>query len=242
LENGDTAGLRLQVFLSHAGVASRRAAENLIAQGRVSVNGKIISAQGSKVYTGDAVLVDGNAVSVQQQHRYYALNKPAGFICSSYDPQSRPLALSLLPNEKNERLYSIGRLDLQSCGLVLFTNDGNFAAKLGHPATAPEKEYFVDASGPIPAAICQAFLQGITIDDIHYMAKEAELCGRKSVRIVLIEGKNREIRKVFSHFHLHPVRLCRIRIGPVSLGDMPEGSFRALDESEIEELTHGYSH
>lgn len=238
--NHSESGQRLQVFLSHAGVASRRAAEKIIEQGRVSVNGKKINGQGSRVFPGDTVLLDGMPVETETRLHYLALNKPAGYICASHDPQGRPLALELLPRTISERLYNIGRLDFLSCGLVLFTNDGIFAAQMGHPRSAPEKEYLVDASGPIPDSVCGAFLQGITIDGINYQAREAELTGRTSIRIVLIEGKNREIRRVFSHFHLHPVRLCRTRIGPVLLGDTPDGGYRPLTGHELEVLKHGY--
>ena len=235
-------GQRLQVFLAHAGCASRRAAENFIAEGRVSLNGETVSVPGSKVFPGDIVLLDGKPVRTEERLHYLALNKPVGYICSSSDPQGRPLALDLLPRNISERLYSVGRLDLQSCGLIFFTNDGAFALKLEHPGTSPEKEYQVEASGPIPQAVCYAFLQGITIDEVRYQAREAELSGRKSIRIVLIGGKNREIRKVFSHFHLHPVRLCRVRIGPVSLKDLAEGASRPLNARELKELGYGHRH
>ena len=234
-------GLRLQVFLAHAGIASRRAAEELIARGRVSVNGVIITGQGSRVFPGDIVLLDNKPVQTETRKLYLALNKPAGYICSSHDPQGRPLALDLLPRT-NTRLYSVGRLDFLSCGLIFFTNDGDFAARLGHPGSGLEKEYAVQASGPIPDATVEAFAKGITVEGVYYKAKEAERTGRKSLRIVLVEGKNREIRKVFSHFHLHPVLLQRIRIGPVLLGDLAKGSSRPLTTKELEELTNGHSH
>ena len=230
----------MQVFLAHAGVASRRASEDLILQGRVSVNGQAINVMGTKVFPGDIVSLDGKNISTEKQMHYLALNKPAGYLCSSYDPQGRQLALDLLPADIKERLYSLGRLDYQSCGLVLFTNDGNFTAKTEHPSTAPEKEYIVEASGVIPEAVCGAFLEGIEIENIFYKALKAELTGKKSIRIVLIEGKNREIRRVFSHFHLHPLRLCRIRIGPVLLGDLKEGKTRPLSNFELKELGYGY--
>jgi 23S rRNA pseudouridine2605 synthase len=212
-------GLRLQVFLAHAGAASRRAAEGFIAQGRVSVNGIIITGQGSRVFPGDIVLLDNKPIQTETRRLYLALNKPAGYICSSNDPQGRPLALDLLPRT-DTRLYSVGRLDFLSCGLIFFTNDGDFAARLGHPGSGLEKEYAVQASGPVPDAAIDAFVRGITIEGVHYKAREAERTGRKSLRIVLVEGKNREIRRVFSHFHLHPTLLRRIRIGPVLLGDL----------------------
>jgi len=229
-------GQRLQVFLAHAGAASRRAAEVFIAQGRVSVNGAIITEQGSRVFPGDIVLLDGKAVQAETRWHYLVLNKPSGYICSSSDPQGRPLALDLLPRGISERLYSVGRLDFLSSGLIFFTNDGDFAARLGHPGSGLEKEYAVEASGPIPDAAVEAFARGITVEGVHYKAREAERTGRKSLRIVLVEGKNREIRRVFSHFHLHPVILRRVRIGPVVLGDLAEGSSRPLSEKELAQL------
>ena len=233
--DADSCGIRLQVFLSHAGVASRRAAEEIIAQGRVSVNGEIITAMGTKVKSSDIILLDGEPVQKESRLLYLALNKPPGYICTSSDPQGRPLALSLLPAAK-ERLYSVGRLDFQSCGLIFFTNDGNFASRLGHPGSCLEKEYIVEASGYIPDTVIDAFNSGITIEGESYKAKSAAIVGRKTLRIILIEGKNREIRKVFSHFHLHPVLLRRVRIGSVLLGDLAEGSSRALTNDEISRL------
>ena len=230
--------IRLQVYLSHAGIASRRAAEEIISHGRVSVNGITITSQGYKVEENDIVLLDGKPVQTENRLLYLALNKPEGYICSSSDPQGRPLALSLLP-KINERLYNVGRLDYLSCGLIFFTNDGNFASRLGHPSCGLEKEYLVEATGPIPDVTVEAFTNGITIEGIQYKAKNAERTGRKSLRIILIEGKNREIRRVFSHFHLHASRLCRIRIGSVLLGNLTEGASRHLTGRELDELKSG---
>jgi len=235
----ENCGLRLQVYLAHAGVASRRAAEEIIAAGRVSVNGVIVSGQGSKVFRGDTVLLDGKPVQTESRHVYLALNKPPGYICSSSDPQGRSLAIDLLPGEIRERLYNVGRLDFMSCGLIFFTNDGEFAARLGHPRAGIEKEYMVEATGHIPDALIEAFEKGINIEDVHYKAQSVGRLDSRSIRVVLVEGKNREIRRVFSHFHLHPFRLRRIRIGPVKLGELPEGESRALRKFEIEALT-GY--
>ena len=229
-------GMRLQVYLSHSGVASRRAAEDIITKGRVSVNGVIITSQGCKVKDGDVILLDGKPVQPESKILYLALNKPSGYICSSSDPQGRPLALSLLPSSITERLYSVGRLDFLSCGLIFFTNDGNFASRLGHPSSELEKEYIVEATGVIPDEVTDAFNSGITVDGEYYKAKYAEKTGRKTIRIILVEGKNREIRRVFSHFHLHPSRLRRVRIGTVTLGDLKEGNSRSLAENEIMEL------
>ena len=228
--------IRLQVYLSHAGIASRRASEDIIAQGRVSVNGVTINTRGSKVEEGDIVLVDGKSIQLEKRQFYIALNKPPGFICSSSDPQGRPLALNLLPVSITERLYNIGRLDFLSSGLIFFTNDGHFASRLGHPSSELEKEYIVEATGLIPDEAVYAFNQGITIDNVFYKAKSVVKTGRKSLRIILVEGKNREIRRIFSHFHLHPSLLRRVRIGPVLLGSLEEGTCRHLTDIELKGL------
>jgi 23S rRNA pseudouridine2605 synthase len=231
--------VRLQVYLARAGLASRRGAEKLIAEGRVQVNGRPVRTPGEKAGPGDIVTLDGRPVRPETRFRYLALHKPPGYICSSADPQGRPLALDLLPPGLGERLYSVGRLDLRSSGLILFTNDGNFAARVGHPSAGLEKEYLVEASGPIPDSVTDAFTRGLMIEGERYQAGKIERLGRKSLRICLVEGKNREIRRVFSHFRLHPVKLHRVRVGPVSLGDLAEGASRPLGQGEIKALLGG---
>jgi 23S rRNA pseudouridine2605 synthase len=144
--------------------------------------------------------------------------------------------LSLLPQDISERLYNVGRLDYRSSGLVIFTNDGDFAAGIGHPRSGIEKEYLVEAVGPIPDDFISSFGEGVIIEGIRYRARRIERVGRRRLSVVLVEGKNREIRKVFSHFHLHPKLLRRIRIGPVCLGDLPEGAVRPLTDAEIRAL------
>ena len=229
-------GVRLQVYMARAGVASRRAAEEIIVAGRVSVNGVIVRGQGTRVLPGDAVLMDGKALRPELRRVYLALNKPPGYICSSSDPQGRPLALGLLPGEIRERMYNVGRLDFMSCGLIFFTNDGDFAAKLGHPSSGVEKEYIVEATGHIPDGTISAFERGISIEGVHYRAHSVTRVGSRCIKIVLVEGKNREIRRVFSHFRLHPLRLRRVRIGPVRLGGLGEGESRPLTEAEVDAL------
>jgi 23S rRNA pseudouridine2605 synthase len=172
-------------------------------------------------------------VAPETKKIHLVLNKPEGYICTNNDPQGRPLALSLLPPEIKERLYSVGRLDFLSCGLIFFTNDGIFASRLGHPSFGLEKEYIVEATGVIPDEAIDAFNNGITVEEIHYKAKLAERTGRKSIRIILVEGKNREIRRIFSHFRLHPAVLRRVRIGSVLIGDLKEGSSRPLTDKEL---------
>jgi len=231
----DNSAVRLQVFLAHAGIASRRAAEKLIAEGRITVNGIKITIPGEKVLPGDEVRFDGKIVKTENRLVYLVLNKPPQYICSSYDPQGRALAISLLPKYK-ERLYSIGRLDYMSQGLIIFTNDGKFAARLGHPRMEIEKEYLVDSTVPISDWIVEEFSRGVIVDGVLYKPVLVEKTGRKSLRIILVEGKNREIRRVFSHYHLHAERLERIRIGPVCKADLKEGESRPLSAEELNRL------
>ena len=228
----DKEPMRLQVYLAHGGVASRRAAEKLIAQGRITVNGKLITVPGEKVLPGDDVRFDGKKVEIENQLYYLVLNKPPLYICSSFDPQGRPLALDLLP-PCPARLYNVGRLDYRSSGLIIFTNDGDFTSRAGHPRAEIEKEYLVESTVPVPDSVIEEFSRGVVIDGILYRALKIERTGRKTIKVVLIEGKNREIRRVFSHFHLHPEKLQRVRIGPVCLGDLKEGVSRPLTGEEL---------
>ena len=137
---------RLQAFLAHCGVASRRACEQIILDGRVSVNGTVVTELGTKVRDGDAVTVDGKPVKLEARKCYVLLNKPAGFVCSASDEKGRQVAADLLKDSYKERLYNVGRLDMYSKGMILFTNDGDFAAKLSHPSSQIEKEYIVETS------------------------------------------------------------------------------------------------
>lgn len=228
-------GIRLQAYLSHCGVASRRASEALILAGRVSVNGEVVARLGTRVGEGDRVTLDGRELRPEGRKIVLALNKPPLYLCSSSDPQGRPLALDLL-SAYPERLYNVGRLDYRSSGLIFFTNDGNFAEAVAHPSAGIEKEYLVDSSVPVPERFLEDFRAGTEVDGVLYRCSEIERLGRASLRIVLVEGKNREIRRMFSAYRLHPTSLRRVRIGPVLLGGLPEGAHRPLEEREIRAL------
>lgn len=229
-------GQRLQVFLAHGGIASRRACEELIAAGRVTVNGLVVAAPGTKVFPGDQVLFDGKPVTAEEQKRYILLNKPAGYVCSLSDEKGRSTAADLLAPHFSERLYNVGRLDMFSQGLVLFTNDGDFAATVSHPSSQIEKEYVVDAVSPIPQALVDKFCRGIRIEGVFYRCLEARLVHPRRLIVVLIEGKNREIRRVFQHFEVSIRRLTRVRIGNLNMDSLPEGGFRELDASQVADL------
>ena len=228
--------IRLQVYLARCGVASRRASENLILNGRVSVDGKIITELGTKVSGKEKICLDGKQIFPEAEKRYILLNKPEGYVCSLADEKDRPIAASLLKDTYTERLYNIGRLDMLSGGAILFTNDGDFSAKVEHPSSEIEKEYEVITVFEYPDEILQKFLRGVRIEGVFYKALSAERIAKNKMRIVLIEGKNREIRRVLKFFNIKIKKLTRVRIGCVRLSDLPSGKHRPLTSEEIKEL------
>lgn len=227
---------RLQAFLAHCGVASRRACEKIILDGRVSVNGSIITELGSKVTVNDDVCLDGKKLHLEEAKRYVLLNKPLGYVCSQSDEKGRPVAIDLLRQKYKERLYNVGRLDMFSFGAIIFTNDGDFAAKLSHPSSELEKEYIVDSSLSLPRNLVEDFQKGIRVDGVFYKAKFAEEINSHRLRVVLVEGKNREIRRVFEDAGISIKRLCRVRIGNLELGDLGPGESRDLTNFEVQAL------
>lgn len=232
----DKEEIRLQAFLAHCGVASRRASEQIILDGRVAVNGNVVTELGTKVTDKDVVTVDGKKVQLEAKKRYVILNKPAGFVCSSSDEKGRAVAADLLKEKYSERLYNVGRLDMYSKGMILFTNDGDFAAKLSHPSSQIEKEYIVETSQDVPSDFPEKFEKGIRIEGVFYKCKRCEILKPRKVKIVLIEGKNREIRTVLESQNIGTKSLVRVRIGQVNLDDLKPGDSRELTENEIKGL------
>ncbi len=228
--------IRLQAFLAHCGVASRRASEKIILDGRVSVNGQVVTELGTKVTSDDKVLVDGKPVKLEENKRYVLLNKPAGYVCSNSDEQGRDSAIDLLKEYYSERLYNVGRLDMFSSGLIIFTNDGDFAARLSHPSSELEKEYIVDSSLPLPRNLAEEFMHGVRIDGVFYKCKFAKEMNSHRMQIVLIEGKNREIRRVFESRNVAIKRLVRVRIGNVEMNKLAPGGHRDLTQEEVKGL------
>ncbi len=231
-----TESMRLQVFLAHSGVASRRTAEAIILSGRVTVNGSTVTSMGSKVSPGDDVRLDGKRIEPEREKRYVLLNKPAGYVSSLADEKGRPVAADLLKNDYAERLYNVGRLDMFSSGALLFTNDGQFALRVGHPSAGIEKEYIIEASLPFNDEVIRSFERGVRVEGVFYRCERAERLSSRRLRVVLVEGKNREIRRVLDHFGIRVKRLTRVRIGPVSLESLQPGEFRPLTLVEINEL------
>ena len=228
--------IRLQVYLAHAGVASRRASEQIILDGRVTVNGEVVTELGTKVSSEDKITVDGKLVVQEKVKRYVLLHKPAGYVCSLKDEKGRDVAADLLKPHFSERLYNVGRLDMFSAGLIIFTNDGDFAAKVSHPSSEIEKEYIVETCVMIPEDLPKQFFKGIRIEGVFYKAKDVELLTKRKLRVVLIEGKNREIRRVFEHFQIGIKSLTRMRIGPIKNNNLQAGQFRELTKEEITSL------
>lgn len=228
-------GLRLQAFLAHAGVASRRACEKIILDGRVSINGARATELGVRVREGDEVALDGRRLEAEGRKRYILLNKPAGYISAMSDPEGRPLAAELLKGVA-ERVYNVGRLDQWSAGLLLFTNDGDLASLLVHPSGGIEKEYEIVAEATLGEDFFEGFRRGVEIEGRMYRSLSIERTGPASARVVLVEGKNREIRRVLERFGRKAKVLRRVRIGSLSIEGLPEGSYRELTEGEIAAL------
>ena len=228
--------VRLQAYLAHCGVASRRASEKIIAEGRVTVNGAVVTELGTKVTSADKICVDGNPVSLEETKRYILLNKPAGYVCSQSDEKGRQVAVDLLKPTYSERLYNVGRLDMFSRGAIIFTNDGDFAARLSHPSAEIEKEYIVETSYPLPEGLAEQFVKGVRVEGIFYKAVKAEKMNTHRMRVVLIEGKNREIRRVFENAGAAIRSLERVRIGNVNLDGLRAGEFRELTQADVKGL------
>ena len=231
--------LRLQKFLSDAGVASRRHAEELIEQGLVLVNDRIVDSLPAFVDPDrDRVLVRGSVVRAQPLD-YYILNKPRGVVCTNRDPQGRTRAIDLLPPDA-PRVFVVGRLDADSVGLLLLTNDGELAQRITHPRFGIAKEYRVEVRGQIPTELPGQLRAGVYLSEGKAKASDVQVTHRGRQRsvmmITLAEGRNRQIRRMLARYD-HPVRsLKRVRIGPLSVRGLPLGACRRLTAREIEQL------
>jgi pseudouridine synthase len=243
----DTPGERLARFLAHAGVASRRHAENLIAAGRVSVNGLTIREQGSRVDPAhDIIKVDGRIVQVSDQQVYILLHKPAGYLSTVSDPDGRPTVLDLLPEElRRLRIYPVGRLDSDTSGLLLLTNDGEFALHLTHPRYALEKHYEALVQGQPSNTALNALRQGVVITEDNgrkHRTAPATLGGPRHegdctrLTLTIHEGRKRQVRRMLATVGLSVLTLKRVGIGTLTLGSLSPGKWRYLTEAEITAL------
>src|SRR5437016_13336672 len=227
--------MRLNRFLAAAGVGSRRQCDELIAAGRVTINGGVCTNFSAQPSDRDHVKVDGRLVHLEQALTI-ALHKPAGFVSTRSDPHARDTIFDLLP-PKFPRLFNIGRLDAQSEGLLLLTNDGDLAQQLTHPRFKIEKEYEVILDRQWDARLAPKLLRGIFLDGQRAQATRLQPIGPTRLRVVLRQGINQQIRRMFYTVGHEVKRLVRVRIGNLRLGDLPLGHWRPLSKSELNALT-----
>lgn len=230
---------RLQKYLARCGVASRRASEGLIAEGRVRVNGSVTAAPGTTVDpAADRVEVDGRVVRPPADHTYVMLNKPIGVVSTASDPRGRRTVVDLVPSDA--RLYPVGRLDYDSEGLLLLTDDGDLALRLTHPRHEAEKEYRALLQGDLRDDVLAQLGRGVILDGKRTArARFARLDAHPDgtwVRVVLHEGRNRQIRRMVEAVGLEVVRLVRVRVGSLWLGDLAPGMWRRLTPAEVAAL------
>jgi 23S rRNA pseudouridine2605 synthase len=236
-ESDDPAqAVRINKFLSLAGLGSRRKTEELVRQGRVQIDGETVVDLSSRVADDQTVRVDGKVVHAARRSVVFALNKPVRVLVSESDPEGRPLAIDLVRHLYSGRLFSVGRLDFLSSGLLLFTNDGDLAQALMHPRTAIEREYVVETSEPVSDDVLAAFRAGVSIEGVRYRVARYHRHSARRVALTLEEGKNREIRRLFANYRINVQRIYRNRYGPITLGRLPAGEARPLTPNEVERL------
>ena len=233
------AGERIAKFLARAGVASRRDAEKLVAEGRVKLNGTVVTHPATFVTSTDTVTVNGSPVGLRKERtRLFRYHKPEGLMVTHKDPQGRPTVFDNMPAAL-PRLVSVGRLDLNSEGLLLLTNDGALARQLELPANAWIRRYRVRAFGFIEPKALAELAKGVTVEGVKYGPIEAGLDSRKGdniwITVALREGKNREVRKVLAHLGLKVSRLIRTAYGPFQLGTLPRGVIEEVPTKVLRE-------
>ncbi|MFL5241811.1 MAG: pseudouridine synthase [Gemmataceae bacterium] len=227
---------RLNKVLAHAGIGSRRHCDELIAAGRVSVNGKKVRDLGTKVDPDNQqICVDAQPIRGERLV-YWLVNKPPGYVCTNYDPSRRPRAIDLVP-QVEQRVYTVGRLDAESEGLLLLTNDGELANRLMHPRFGIEKTYHVQVAGFPKREELEKLTQGVYLSEGRVRARRVKRLKPQGeslwLEIVLSEGKNREIRRMLAKLGHKVMRLRRVAIGPVQIGALAEGKSRRLSDYEV---------
>ena len=229
---------RVQKVLAAAGIGSRRACEELIAAGRVAVDGEVISLGAKADPTSQVVTLDGERIHTNPTLLYLLLNKPPGYVTTVTDPQGRPTVMDLVP--ASPRVYPVGRLDRDTEGLLILTNDGELANRLAHPSYEVEKTYVAQIRGPAKRKSVRMLLEGIQLEDGVARAKSVRELGgagdRTLVEIVLAEGRKREVRRMLQAVGLPLERLARVRIGPLPLGEIAPGKYRPLNGAEVRAL------
>jgi 23S rRNA pseudouridine2605 synthase len=227
--------MRLAKYLATAGVASRRASDEIVRAGRVTVNGQTITDPAHDVSDESAVALDGGRVSSARDRVVYALNKPAGVVSTARDPQGRPTVVTMVP--QTQRLYPVGRLDIDTTGLILLTNQGELAHRLTHPSFEVEKTYRVIVAGPsVRDSELRALREGVELEDGRTAPARVRRIAADTLEITIHEGRKRQVKRMCEAVG-HPVkRLERVAFGPLALGDLPRGRWRKLTDPEIEAL------
>ncbi len=225
--------IRLQSYLAKCGVGSRRGCETLITEGRVMVNNKVVTELGTKVDENDIVYVDDTLAEPEERSYYFVLNKPRGYVCTNFDPNEKVYARDLIDIPERNLLFNVGRLDKDSQGLIIFTNDGEFANLIMHPSSQIEKEYIVRVDRDIVKKDMDDAYRGLVKP---YRIKSYNLFSKREVSVVLTEGKNREIRNLFAIMGYEVKKLTRTRIGNIHLDDLPTGQYRKLTKAEVSGL------
>lgn len=235
-------GERLQKVMAAAGVASRRVCEDLIAQGRVTVNGELVTEPGRRVHLTDLITVDGTAIQLDTSKRYVMLNKPVGVVSSMADENGRP-DLREFTRDYEERLFNVGRLDGNTSGLLILTNDGDLAHVLAHPSFGVSKTYIAKVSGAVSAQTISKLTRGIELDDGPIAADKARALGAAStgsnatmVELTLHSGRNRIVRRMMDAVGHPVIELVRRQFGPLHLGTLPVGRTRDLTKVELGQL------
>lgn len=232
--------IRLQKYLAQCGVASRRKCEKLIASGRIAVDGTVIIEMGKKVIPGKSrVTWDGKSVKSKEKVTYFLLNKPKGYVTTLSDPQGRPVVVSLIKNV-SARLFPVGRLDLDTEGALILTNDGQFAQKVQHPSHETNKTYEALIKGHPRRAAIATLEKGILLEGKMTAPAKIALLSRKGnnslIRITIHEGRKRQVKKMFAHLG-HPVlHLKRTAYGKLFLGSLPSGKYRQLDSRDLKKI------
>lgn len=228
--------MRLQKYLASCGVASRRAAEQMIAQGRVSVDGETVTAMGAQVEQGQRVCVDGQEVVPEDQKYYVMYHKPAGEVTTVKDPEGRATVLDKFADFP-VRLYPVGRLDYDSEGLLLLTNDGDLTERMLHPSGEVEKVYLARVSNQVTEEEARRLEKGVVVDGRPTARAKVKLLGVKplytDMLITIHEGRNRQVRKMVEQVGHQVVLLRRVRFGPLKLGELPRGMWRELTQEEL---------
>ena len=227
--------MRLGKFLAHAGVASRRAAEQIVFAGRVTVAGEVVRDPARDVGEDARVDVDGQPVSLERRHVVYAVHKPAGYVSTVRDPQGRPTVVSLVPSR--ERLYPVGRLDADTTGLILLTNDGDLAHRLTHPSFEVPRVYRAQvARGPVRDPAIRALRAGVDLDDGRTAPAKVRRLAADRLELTIHEGRKRQVRRMCDAVGHPVVRLARVAFGPLGLGDLEVGKHRRLSRAEVDRL------